>query len=367
MPAVRSALPALKSSSIEAATSMLMTFVEPLLDTLGPLLQRREDEDVSPDATNATIARVDARIAGQLDALSVTGGACLSSFLGDEFHALAVMASWVASAEPPDHVLAWKHLTGFELTKLTLLTKVVLRHGGPSWRAFARAQSHEVLVAVCGELPAHLSVMIAALTHDAPMIREWAWRHLPPAFVPNDAHLVAALADPATNEACIAHLCQRRDARLDRVLLNDLRWAARLAEPRDAATVAEKLWASSNGFDGLSRLGRPADVERLIEVLAHPDPLMAIAAGVAFTRLTGADITTTQRVTLPVADGEDPAFADDAWLPDQQRAKQAWRDLKPKLGDAQRIAGGYRVEDPEHPELPRSALGDLLLRRCRAG
>ena len=358
---------------------MLLTFVEPLLDTLGPLLQRLEDEDVSPDATNATIARLDGRIAGQLDALSVTGGACLASFVGDEIHALAVMAAWVGSAEPADHALAWKHLTGFDLTKATLMTKVVLRHGGPSWRAYARGQSHDVLVAVCGELPAPLSMMIAALTHDAPMIREWAWRHLSPALVPidaqvstyaqapTDAQVAAALADPATNEACIAHLCQRRDARLDRVLKDNLQVAARLAEPGDAAAVAEKLWATPNGFDGLSRLGRPADVERLIEVLVHPDPLMAIAAGVAFTRLTGADIASTQRVTLPVADGDDPAFADDAWLPDQQRAKQAWRDVKAKLGDAQRIAGGFRVEDPEHPELPRSARGDLLLRRCRAG
>ena len=325
---------------------MLMTFVEPLLDTLGPLLQRREDEDVSPDATNATIARLDARIAGQLDALSVTGGACLASFVGDEIHALA-----------------WKHLGGFELTKLTLLTKVVLRHGGPTWRAFARAQEHDDLVALCGELPAPST----ALTHDAPMIREWAWRHLSSALVPTDAQLAAALADPATSEACIVCLCQRRDARLNHVLKENLQVAARLAEPGDVATVAEKLWATVNGFDGLARLGRPADIERLIEVLAHPDPLMAIAAGVAFTRLTSADIASTQRVTLPVADGDDPAFADDTWLPDQQRAKQAWRDLKPKLGDAQRIAGGYRVENPEHPELPRSARGDLLLRRCRAG
>ena len=346
---------------------MLLTFVEPLLDTLGPLLQRREDEDFSPDATNATIARLDGRIAGQLDALSVTGGACLASFVGDEIHALAVMAAWVGSAEPADHALAWKHLTGFDLTTSMLMTNVVLRHGGPSWRAFARAQSHEVLVAVCGELPAPLSVMIAALTHDAPMIREWAWRHLSPVLVPTDAQVAAALADPATNEACIAHLCQRRDARLDLMLHHDLLWAARLAERKDAAAVAEKLWATPNSFDGLARLGRPADAERLIEVLAHPDPLMALAAGVAFIRLTGADIASTQRVTLPVADGDDPAFADDAWLPDQQRAKQAWRDITPKLGDAQRIAGGYRVEDPEHPELPRSARGDLLLRRCRAG
>ena len=342
---------------------MLMTFVEPLLDTLGPLLVRREDEDVSPDATNTTIARLNARIAGQLDALSVTGGACLSSFLGDEIHALAVMAAWVASAEPADHGLAWKHLTGFDLTTSILMTKVVLRHGGPSGRAFARAQSHEVLVAVCGELPAP----ITAIGHDAPMIREWAWRHLSPALIPTDAQVATALADPATNEACITHLCQRRDARLDRVLKENLQVAARLAEPGDAAAVAEKIWATPPSFDALSRLGRPADVERLIEVLAHPDPLIAIAAGVAFTRLTGADIASTQRMTLPVADGDDPAFADDVWLPDQQRAKQAWRDLKPKLGDAQRIAGGYRVEDSEHPELPRSARGDLLLRRCRAG
>ena len=342
---------------------MLLTFIEPLLDTLGPLLQRREDEDVSPDATNATIARLDARIAGQLDALSVTRGACLASFVGDEIHALAVMAAWVGSAEPADHALAWKHLTGVDLTKATLMTKVVLRHGGPSWHAYARGQSHEVLVALCGERPAPFS----ALDHDAPMIREWAWRNLPPTLVPTDAQVAAALADPATNEACISHVCQRRDARLDRVLLNDLRWAARLAEHKDAAAVSEKLWATPNGYDGLARLGRPADVERLIEVLAHPEPLMAIAAGVAFTRITGADIASPQRVTLPVAEGEDPAFADDAWLPDQPRAKQAWRDLKPKLGDAQRIAGGYRVEDPEHPELPRSARGDLLLRRCRAG
>ena len=90
---------------------MLLTFVEPLLDTLGPLLMRREDEDVSPDATNATIARLDERIAGQLDALSLTGGASLSAFMGDETHALAVVAAWVVSAERGDHERAWVYLS----------------------------------------------------------------------------------------------------------------------------------------------------------------------------------------------------------------------------------------------------------------
>lgn len=342
---------------------MLTIFIEPLLDVLGPLLIRREDEDVSPDATNATIARLDERIAAQLDALAVTGGACLSSFVGDETHVLAVLAAWVISTEQADHELAWKYLLACDLANAELMIGVVTRHGGPGWRQWVRAQSHECLVAVCGELPAS----IACLEHDAPVIRAWAWRHLFADLVPSEAQIAAALADPATNEACVAHLCQRRGARLYRVLHEDMRWAARLTERDTAADIAEKLWASPNGYDGLSCLGRTVDVERFIEVLAHPDPVKAIAAGVAFTQLTGVDIASEQRVTLPVAEGDDPAFADDAWLPDQHRAKQAWQALKPKLGDATRIARGFRVQDPDHPELPRSARRDLLLRRCRAG
>jgi len=354
---------------------MLTIFIEPLLDVLGPLLQRREDEDTAPNATNATIARLDERIAAQLDALMMTGGAGLSSFMNDDTHVLAVVAAWTASSDPADHARAWTYLTESDWSSANLLMGVVMRHGGAAWRQYARSQSHKVLAAVFGELPAP----IAWLDHDAPVIRTWAWRHLAAtrtqtstqtstqSSTPTDAQVAAAIADPLTQEACITYLCQQRDARLPRILLAHVQWSARLAEREDAGAVSEILWAAPANYPGLASLGRVADVDRLIEVLAHPDPAQAIAAGIAVTQMTGADIASQQRVMLPVAEGEDPAFADDAWLPDQQRAQQAWRDLKPKLGDAWRIARGYRIEDSEHPELPRSARRDLLLRRCRAG
>ena len=340
---------------------MPISFIEPLLDTLGPLLRRREDEDVAASATNASIARLDERIAAQIDALSLNDGVRLAAY-SDE-HALAVVATWVTSAAEADHRRAWQLLITADVMAAALLINVVLRHGGPAWRQFAAAHHEHILGVICGELAPRMTW----LQHPAPVVRQWTWRHLPPEWSISDTQLSLALADSAVEAACVTALCQRRDPRLASFLHANLRWAARLATTEDAASVAEQLWAAPAQFADLAWLGRPVDVAPLIACLAHAEALIAVTAGTAFTYLTGIDIAGPQRVRLPPTNEDEATVAVGVRLPDAQRAQRAWHIMQPQLADARRIAHGLEVIDPQHPYLPRTARRDLLLRRCRAG
>lgn len=335
---------------------MAVLFIEPLLDTLGPLLLRREDEDVAATATNASIARLDERIAAQIDALALNDGAQLAAY-GDE-HALAVVATWVGSAAVADHRRAWEILLAADMVGANSLIDVVLRHGGPAWRQFAASHAH-LLGVMCGGL----SPQMTWLGHPAPVVRRWTWRHAVPGWPISDAHLSLALADASTEAVCVAALCKRHDPRLPAVLHGNLPWAARLATAEDAAAVAGYLWAAPGMLADLGWLGRPMDVAPLIACLTHAEAHTALAAATAFTYLTGVDIAGARRIRLPSADDD----AADVRLPDAQRAQRAWQAQQPQLGAAQRIAGGLEVIDPQHPDLPRAARRDLLLRRCRAG
>ncbi len=339
---------------------MPISFIEPLLDTLGPLLRRREDEDVAADATNASIARLDERIAAQIDALSLNDGVRLAAY-SDE-HDLAVVATWVGSAAAADHRRAWQLLVTADVMSATVLINVALRHGGPAWRQFSGMHDH-ILGVICGELAPRMTW----LHHPAPVVRQWTWRHVAPEWSISDAQLDQALVDSSTEALCIAALCQRRDPRLPAVLHGNVGWAARLATAEDAAAVAEQLWATPGMFAGLGWLGRPLDVTPLIAYLTHADALIAVAAGTAFTYLTGVDIAGSRRVTLPVAEEDDASMAVGVRLPDAQHAQRVWQAMQPQLADAPRIVRGLEVIDPLHPHLPRAARRDLLLRRCRAG
>ncbi len=346
---------------------MLMTFVEPLLDQLGPLLRRREVEDQSLDATNASIARLDERIAAQLDALALTGGAALAAFVSDDAdHVLAVLAVWVASGEQQDHERAWQHVVSVSEDDLGEPLAVIMRHGSSPWRHHRHSSTtSEIVQLIIAEAPAQA----AWLSHPASAIRRWAWAQVPVSAnaTITQQQITAACADPLTRDACIGSLCRRQDSRLAMILSQEVRWAARLAAPAAAAAVAARIWAeplTTDSFAALADLGRPAEVERMIEYLAQPDPVLADAAGRAFAALTGANIDGPQRVPLPIADDEDPELAPQVWLPDQARARSVWQELRPQLGDAARVSRGFSVDDPQHAELSRSARHHLLLRRA---
>jgi hypothetical protein len=87
------------------------------------------------------------------------------------------------------------------------------------------------------------------------------------------------------------------------------------------------------------------------------DPRRAVAAGTAFTRITGGDVASTRSVSLPPADGRAPdafeaEFLESAFLPDAARAREHIKRLKESLSRGGRWHRGL--------ELTRDNLRDRL-------
>lgn len=129
---------------------MLNTFIEPLLDCLGPLLQRREAESPATSATDA-MSRLDERIAAHIDALALTGGAALEPFAAeDSVHALAALAVWAASTDAADHPRAWQHLMTVSEADQAEPLAVVRRQGSSAWFDFVAAQASPLADRISG-------------------------------------------------------------------------------------------------------------------------------------------------------------------------------------------------------------------------
>ena len=116
----------------------------------------------------------------------------------------------------------------------------------------------------------------------------------------------------------------------------------------------------------LGTLGSPAYVDEVVATMAHPDPAVAAAAQVAFAKLTGHDVRSSQTATTAALDADpfDAAFAAVVALPDAERARVLWAEMRPTLSGAGRLCGGIDVRDAGDAE-PGSAL-DLESRWERA-
>lgn len=141
-----------------------------------------------------------------------------------------------------------------------------------------------------------------------------------------------------------------------------LRLLATLGEASDMSAVTMLLHNESLGalrLELAGLYGAPAMVDEVVAAMAPDNPRRAIAAGLAFTRMTGVDVTSAERVTF-AREGVDPAddfaneFQDEGLLPDIGKAQETWLRLRDSLSHARRICWG-RVAD--HP-FADGALGD---------
>lgn len=129
------------------------------------------------------------------------------------------------------------------------------------------------------------------------------------------------------------------------------RLLAALGEPGDLASIQRLVNAPTLGPDRFSlaaSFGHPALAPLLLDTLASDDKRAAIAAGEAFSRLTGADIGPGEQVTLSPEDGTQPdefekEFLDDGVLPDRAKARAHWQRVGGSLAGLTRIAHGRDV------------------------
>jgi HEAT repeat protein len=152
-----------------------------------------------------------------------------------------------------------------------------------------------------------------------------------------------------------------------------------LGSPEDAQRIHALLGAAALGPDrfGLAgAFGDPRFVPLVVGSLEDPDPAAAAAAGAAFTRLTGVDVESSTRATVPPADGAEPddfeaEFLERVMLPDPAKARREWERLRPALERAGRLCRGMDVARPLDAEsaarLDMRSRREVLLRLRFAG
>lgn len=107
-------------------------------------------------------------------------------------------------------------------------------------------------------------------------------------------------------------------------------------------------------FQILGAYGHPEVIEDLIRGMETPDLRSAMAAGAAFSKITGFDVESDKRVQLPPEDGHEPdefekEFLEEAKLPDAQRARVHWQGFKEKFTKGSRWCRGFDLSSRTTP------------------
>jgi uncharacterized protein (TIGR02270 family) len=135
------------------------------------------------------------------------------------------------------------------------------------------------------------------------------------------------------------------------------RLLAILGAPADRPRLEFLVRAEALGparFGLAATYGHPALVDPvLLPALDPDDPERAEAARRAFTKVTGCDISSDNRATIPPKsdDPVDAEFADDVMLPDVEKARTHWRSARERLATAGRLIRGTDISRGAPTEL----------------
>jgi hypothetical protein len=148
-------------------------------------------------------------------------------------------------------------------------------------------------------------------------------------------------------------LARRAADAVDPKNLELYRLLATLGTPEDGQRIVGLVGDAALGpaaarFELVGAYGHPAHVDFLIEQMRSGNPELAVAAGVAFTKMLGTDITSDTRGQLPPSEPTgDPAideeFVEDVMLPDAEAALAAWASAWERLAAAEKICCGADV------------------------
>ena len=124
-----------------------------------------------------------------------------------------------------------------------------------------------------------------------------------------------------------------------------------LGEPSDLeriVRIGRTAKLGSRRFAIYASYGHPRVIRDLLVALENKDANTAVAAGAAFTKITGADIDSEERVTLQPEDGSKPdefeqEFLDEAFLPNPKLAQQHWSKVKDSFAEGTRWRRGLNI------------------------
>lgn len=207
------------------------------------------------------------------------------------------------------------------------------------------------------------------LKHEKAAVRQGAWRSaIGSVVLPASAYQTGFRDDDAAvrREALLAAAWNKQPALLDHCRgarqLDPLYLLAVLGKPSELPrieTAGKAMELGPNRLKVLGAFGHPGVVEWILKALAGPDPRAAVAAGLAFTKITGVDVASDKRVQLPPEDGSTPdefekEFLDEAHLPDADRASAEWLKTKDRFAKGTRWCRGF--------DLSQGATSEVLAR-----
>jgi pSer/pThr/pTyr-binding forkhead associated (FHA) protein len=134
-----------------------------------------------------------------------------------------------------------------------------------------------------------------------------------------------------------------------------------LGTPADGPIMAAIGRADELGarrFRALGAFGHPHVVPELLRAVESNDATTAVWAGRAFTKITGLDVESEQRVAIQPDDGSDagdPELLDEAFLPDRERIQREWQRIQSQLFRSMRWCRGFDVSG----EVPEEVLAAL--------
>lgn len=124
-------------------------------------------------------------------------------------------------------------------------------------------------------------------------------------------------------------------------------------------------------FRALGAFGHPQVIPHLLTGMESKDPLSAVAAGAAFTKITGFEVESSQRALVPPADGHEPddferEFLDEVKLPSAEAAQAYWKKAKDAFTKGTRYCRGFDVSkgasEEQLAELDLESRWETLLR-----
>jgi uncharacterized protein (TIGR02270 family) len=259
-----------------------------------------------------------------------------------------------------------------------------LFHGGPAPVGAAAG----TVLAFHAALEPTIPQIERLLRHEEAPVRESGWRLVAYLGVSLEAKVYAAAMrddDAAVRRAAlyagawcgqpgVLAVCRKLAAEPRTEDLDALILLAILAGADDARLIATLATTAALGprrFDVLATYGHPGLMDLVLAALVEPDPAVAAAAGAAFTKMTGQNIDSDKKTTLPPEDGSEPdefeaEFQDEVTLPDPEVAQRHWKLVKPVFQQASRLRRGFDVDGALTPEvfgaLDMESRWEILLR-----
>jgi uncharacterized protein (TIGR02270 family) len=302
-------------------------FIEPLLDaddepaafTATFVLLRHGTERALSHVRAALADAKGKRLTGLGRALQIGRSDPLLNDLGTAFQTDDLERSATAAAALSYHV-RWKG-THDRLLQLVAAEDPAVKAAG--WRVLGNLG-----------IVAESKLFAAAMRDEAIAVRDAALSAAAWTAVQGTMGIVRSAATSPSKENLAAH-----------------RLLAALGEPADLPAIRQLVVTPALGPDRFAMaasFGHPSLAPLLLDALSSDNKREAIAAGDAFTRLTGANLGPGERVTLPPEDGHEPdefeqEFLDEDVLPDPAKARAHWDRVGPSLAGFTRVAHGRDV------------------------